>query len=271
MTITINQTPVDFTLDTEKTLAEVLTALEGWAAAQQWTVASVLVNGRADFQSDLPVSQVEIVEVETVPREDDEASRWDVVAAYFTLVGQASGDPGMLAELHGEFGPVRQKVTPWERTSGLVARALEALDSVWGEGSREPALVLAKAATNRAADFRDPQGALRRALDALAAQLTARSNLAVQFQRGNDADALSWVLDLFSAIHEVGLWAGAHPVWNQVWTELPPFLREIEAALGAQDYILATDLIEYEVGPRLDEALIQLSEKDNLDRVPGVL
>lgn len=271
MTISINQTVVDFTLDTETNLGEVLTSLETWAAAQQWRIAAVLVNGKADFQPALPIGQVATLEMETVPCHEEEASRWEVVAAYFTLVAQASAEPALLQDLHGEFGPVRQKVTAWAGTSGSERQALADLEGPWGPPVERPALVLAEAARKRAEDFRNPAGALDRAMDALKSLLAGRSHLAGLFQKGNDADALAWVLELFAAIHEVGLWAGGQPEWTKLWAELPDFLRETETALGTQDYVLATDLIEYEIGPRVEETLTLLRRTDNLDRVPGVL
>jgi len=284
MTIRINQIAVDFTLEKEKTLADLTTALRAWAAGQNLAVLGILADGRALAADDAtPLDQVQVIDVEAVPAGERDLARVAVIARYFALVvqGLTDGDQALVSELQREYPAVREALFPL--LSPLAHRltpALGTLDGPWAPASAlaEAAGVLADTAETRRRELQAPEAALEetlKVLDGAPAQVEA---LAAHFQRGQDREGFTEILALFTALEDLGRRVppvlGRHEIdlgpWEAAMAGLQPFLQEAEQALTSGDYVLMTDLLEYEIVPRVSEVR-GLIPAIVLDPVPGVL
>lgn len=87
--------------------------------------------------------------------------------------------------------------------------------------------------------------------------MAASNELAEFFQSGkqlsainqlpNFLEGLQWVMSAFAGIQKNGYFIEVNAV------ELNKYLIEMEEALTFQDYVLISDLLEYEITPKLEE------------------
>jgi len=271
MTLCINQVPVDFTLENEATLADLETSLRTWARSQGLTILSFLADGRAQGDARRPLEELSRVDIEVVPAEDGPRARREVLAHYLDLVARAAEvDQGALADLKEEAGHVVQAL----RDLGLEGEALETawptprtLASVAGDlGSRLRAL---------------PHPTSQNLVTTLGRLEVAGASLAELssfFQKGSDREAFDRILAIFTDLMRLGVEVEAalspevnRGSWDDFQGSLRPFLREAEGAMETQDYVLLTDLFEYEIGPRISELRPLLSSLINLDPRQDVL
>lgn len=284
MNIRINQVSVDFALETETTLADLARSLGLWADSQNMSVFSILADGKAWAQEEeFPLSGIAEVEVEVVPAADRELARVEVVGEFFSLLEQGcvQGDSHLLSELRQEFGLVRPALFPLlDPIASRLNPDLTVLDGAWenlaviGESARR----IAASTTAFGRELKEPSEALYQTLDRLEASLDPLSDLGLLFQKGQDREGFELILNLFTWLEDLSRLAPLHfrthggeePAWIQFHSDLQPVLQEAENALAAEDYILLTDLIEYELTPRLRSARSTLSTSV-LDPAPGLL
>lgn len=265
MTIRINQTAVDFTLEQETTFADLVESLRSWAATQGLAVLGVLADGKALSPADpTPLQEIREVDVEAVAAQDEETAKIEVLERYFSLLAQGAGaeNPALVSELRAEYPEVRKAAAPllegWkERAEG----AWTILDGFWDSLGlvAESASLVAGLAHEARREQEAPFAALEETFAALDSALGDLEDLGTLFHRGRDRDALAKILGLFTLLGDAGRRAPkafadapeALAGWTVLFEELQPFLQETEQALGAGDFVLLTDLLEYEVTPRL--------------------
>jgi hypothetical protein len=285
MTIRINQIAVDFTLEKEHTFADLTTALRAWAHGQDLAILGLLADGRALGPDDkTPLDAIHEVDVEAVPAGERDLARTAVVARFFSLLAQGweKGDHSLVAELQSEFDSVRSALFP---LLGAVAARLEAplavLDGPWAEPEalKRSAQRIALEAEGIRRELQNPVAALSETLDTLEFSLVSLETLSSLFQKGLDRDGFDLILHLFTVFEDLvrrselarrstGLQAVG---WERFNGELQPLLKEAGDALAAADYVLLTDLLEYEVTPRLKTVRSLFPDLVNLDRVTDVL
>jgi len=257
MNIRINDISVDFILEHETTFADLRRSLAQWADTEKLELISVLGDGK-DLSPDdpTPLESLGMVEVEAVPVAQGAMARLAVIAQFFTLVAHAGEHA--LDDLRSQYSGIRSVLpTLLSPVAHRLADAFAAIDS-W---SPETAAAAARIAAEAAAlhyELSDPRGALDEALIQLSEALPGEE-LAGMFQKGEDREGFSRILQLFTAFEDTSRRADlaldtAHtesPAWTQFLNELRPFLGEARDALEAADHILLTDLLEYEIVPRL--------------------
>jgi hypothetical protein len=271
MTLCINQVPVDFTLENEATLAELETSLRSWARSQGLTILSFLADGRAQGDEPRPLDGLSRVDVEVVPAEDELQARLEVLTQYLDLVARAAEvDQGTLTDLKAELGPVVQAL----ENLGLEG---EALKTAWPD-----ARALASVAEDLGRRLRvlphptsrDWVATLGR-LEVAGPSLTELPDF---FQKGRDQEAFDRILVIFTDLMRLGIEVESalspgvnRRGWDEFQSSLTPFLKEAEGAMETQDYVLLTDLLEYEIAPRISEIRPLLSSLINLDPRQDVL
>ena len=158
---------------------------------------------------------------------------------------------------------------------------LEVLDRPWTDAVALAAAAgrVAQEAESRRKELQSPDKALAETLAALTASGEGLADLGVLFQRGRDKEAFELILGLFTLLEDAGRRAELSMrdrpedalSWQSFHDDLQPFLKETEAALGSGDYVLLTDLLEYEVCPRLTRLKDQFLRISNLDPVTELL
>jgi len=211
-------------------------------------------------------------------------ARIDVVERYFSLVAQGcqNRDAALLSELHKEFGAMRPALFPLlSAVATRLGPALAVFDSPWSDPAslETAARQMAREAGSLQRERRQPLAALAETLDNLETSLAAADAVAGLFQKGLDRDGLDLILRLFTDFEDLarraalaGQSTGSDLTgWVEFNAELQPLLGDAGEALGSGDFILLTDLLEYEIAPRLRSARSLFPEAANLDRVGPVL
>jgi hypothetical protein len=260
MTITINEQPVEFSLDDETTFGDLLASLQLWAQSQDSTLLGALADGKA-ADPDLALDRVGRVDVEVVSNAERDDVQTTVVVQYLDEVARAAeaGNRAALEAWASEWPSVRSRLSDLVGTGPGVDGPTALLDLPWDESVASPARILAAEARRFQAEKTKPEAVVARVLEELDAWTQVQRNLAALFQKGQDAEAFGLLVGLFTAWETLGRVVPTVLVrqgksvagWAAVQADLGPFFKEIEAALRAQDYILVTDLLEYEVSPRL--------------------
>lgn len=271
MTLCINQVPVDFTLEHETTLADLEASLSTWARSQGLTILSFLADGRAQDGENHPLEGVSRVDVEVVSAQDEPQARREVLARYLDLVARAAElDRAALAELRAELAPVVRALEELDLDG-------EALETAWSDA--QALATVARDLERRINELPlagtwDSVATLER-LEAAGSTLSELSDL---FQKGRDREAFDRILVVFTDLMRLGVEVEAaiepgadRKNWDEFQDALTPFLKEAEGAMESQDYVLLTDLLEYEIGPRISELRPLLSSLINLDPRQGVL
>ncbi len=266
MTILINDSPIDFTLEHETTFADLHRSLSQWAQTENLELLSVLGDGRALAPDDTSgLDGLGVIEIEAVPVSQGPAARLALVSQFFAVV--ASGPTLELRDQYQEFRSVVPSLLG--PAAHRLSDELTLLDGDWSRpGVSAAAASLARLAAALHGELAEPRSALSSALVRLETALPGEE-LAQMFQKGNDREGFERILALFTAFEDVARAADlieTGEAWNSLQEDLRPFLGEARDALAASDHILLTDLLEYEIVPRLKDIRVCFT---NLDRADG--
>lgn len=282
MTIHINQIAVDFTLENERTLADLTSALRTWAHEQDLAILGILADGQALGADDpTPLDQIHQIDVEAVPVGERDLARVAVVAKFFALVAHAAthNDGPLLSELRQEYASVRGALFPLlSVVESRLRSALEVLDAPWTDTGQvqKAASRLAVESEGRRLELQAPKQALLKTVQALVDSAKVATEVGALFQQGRDHDGFERILALFNHWEDLARRTSAAgvdeiPRWQKFHRELQPFLQETEGALSSGDYVLLSDLLEYEILPRLFGLPDLFPEVSNLDPAESVL
>ena len=263
MDITIDGKSADITLDTEKTIGDVLSGIEQWLAVTGNRIKKISINGE--------ISPDDLAEI--FDREIKDVTKLDITLSYWReLAAEALAD---LRETCALFGAAAFEERPlivsaWEKSaarrfmaSDISDMDLLAAGAFSGEGlSPQDLAVLVEERLREAAD---PGQEIARS-EALVNSITQRmEDLPLDIQTGKDRRATETV-QLFSGIGEklfriffIYKSEGLSPdtfiidgMPVRVFVdEFNSALLELSAAYENRDSVLAGDIAEYELAPRL--------------------
>jgi hypothetical protein len=284
MRLTINGETVDYTLEQEKTLGDVVGGVRRWLAAEGF-----LITGLRDGQSDLlplpvdswtgrDIAGVERLEILAAHTGDMRIEHWKTVRSWLgalldELAGTGTGSlPELLDDLPGTL-------------EGLAANpflppgsdAAERFAAAWT--GQEPAAVrawppervaaavavtreLADAVEQRLSEATRPSEALDGYRARLTETMTRLTEVSLLLQTGRDREAMEIVVGFTDTVQSLmGLlpFLGPDRERARLFAELTPPLRDLIAAFTNRDSVLIGDLLEYEVAPRLERLLPTLS------------
>jgi len=266
MTIRINGVDADITPEDERTVGEVLLALEPWLEGSGHRLAVIGIDGvdvPADSFGDAIAREIDgvgVLDIGTIPI-------IDLIGESLGLVLEAAdafeaadfADRGAVGEAWAKSASAGLLAG---RDPGLFALAGKALSGE-GAGMRELRAVVAE----RLAEIGDPAGELDGLAPAIAEVCDRLEQLPLDFQTGKDARAAETIA-LFSGVAEkvfriLGILAGAGfrfedvPAGGSTAAECASgfhgTLGEFLGAYGRQDTVIAGDIAEYEMAPRFRE------------------
>ena len=264
MNISINARPADITLDTEKTLGEVLSGIEMWVSSTGNRLQRVSIDGKeleddslsAAFDTDL-----------------NEIKKLDIlVSSYRELAEEAIAVLLTTAELfiHADFDQRQEIADTWQKSPAANflltdISDLHQLAALTFSGQGMPAGDLAVFAEERLREISTPGDEIA-ANEELVKSITARmEELPLDMQTGKDQRAAE-TIQLFSRVAEKlfrvffifkaeGLCLDSFTVdelpSRTFMEEFTAALTEISAAYENKDTVLIGDLSEYELAPRM--------------------
>jgi hypothetical protein len=291
MQIKINDQPLDFTLERDETLGEVVQELKSWLKGSDLVLYSVkhhdqdLLASPAEQWEGTTHREVDELAVTVRPAAELRLENLSTVIEYLVLLDrclEGASDAG-LAELTPGFAAMAEsvaRVAPGEP-------ALQRLSSLIGDGAadslgawpqervreaREAIGRLQALVRRRLGRYGDPRAAARELAAALAGFRGDAEGVAMLLQMGRDREAMDAIIRFSDLLQEVGrvlhalgatertLPALGGLSMRQFYTDMNGFLTELLEAFTAQDSVLIGDLMEYEVAPRLEQLGAALGE-----------
>jgi hypothetical protein len=290
--LTINGDQVSYSLESEKTLGDVVRGVQQWLASAGFHVTGMMADTRDLMQLEppawtaTPIGAVEQLNVRADHTGGMRIEHWQTLATWLGMLdseiaaaargaGGMSGTP--LQELLTDLGETLLgfKANPFmppgsnaaERFSALFSGQTAADVSRWPpERLREASAMIAglrKALADRIADATNPNAALSRCAGRIRSLQGNLSEVSVLLQTGRDKAAMAIVIsfsEVIQALLDLLPFLPADAERGRLIAEFTPFLRDLVSAFDVKDTILIGDLLEYEIAPRM-ERLAPLLER----------
>ncbi|GHV81544.1 hypothetical protein AGMMS49991_01020 [Spirochaetia bacterium] len=268
MDISINGQAADITLESERTIGEVLTGLEGWLNESEFCLNGLEINGEtvgsdavaAAFEQDL--EGVEALDIKVCSRSD------------LALDALCQGRDFLAAFSEAECGDTGRITGLWENSAAASFLKAENpalfqdIDSALrgeGVGGCSRAAQMLPLIDDRIREIAGPVEEFDR-MEGLVSGITGRlEELPLDIQTGKDGRAAETV-SLFTGVTEKlfriffllqardktfgGILIESIPVYDFLG-EFSAALKELLAAYESKDVVLVGDLAEYELAPRL--------------------
>jgi hypothetical protein len=280
MEIRINDQPLDFSLENERTLGEVVRGLEQWLSASELVLCEARCAGRdllavpQEEWSATPPAEVQRLEL-TVRHASElrlenlrTMQEFLRAARAFAAAPETQGAqelergyPFFLDSLRRHFSEAEIGV----ELPGLAALAAGPGPEALCRLAPEARAALAAAASSleqriglRLAELEDPRAALARLSAELEGTAAGISEVSVLLATGRDRQAMEAVVRfselcqrLLRLLSSLGVPAVGGREPREFFTGLNRVLEELLSAFGARDTVLIGDLLEYEIAPRL--------------------
>ena len=280
MEILVNREPLDFTLEDEQSLGEVVDGLQAWLTAGQFTITSIDVNDTSypihnrNAWEQIEVKGVRRLSVEALPRTSADQNAILAVDDYLSLLQEAltSEDQEALTDLLGELPHVRERIIAFfpsladsaGESSVLVSDQLDLGAVQESERTRLTTEItqLRSLLVARAREFAFPVREMAITLGQLSSASEELEQVPVQLQTGEGAQAMRTVISLTELLGRVfrltPLVESAENrgdldvVRIRTFTqETSEVLAELAQAFEINDTVLVGDLLEYELAPRM--------------------
>lgn len=283
MEILVNREPLDYTLENETSVGEVVDGVQKWLAEGEFTITSLDVNNtnypihdRAEWQA-IELSRVATLQIEAVPLTSAHQTSGLALIEYLEMLEDAisNRDSAKLSELSEELPHVRPRVgvlipglSRDQAQDEILAN--EALTAGTLPGPAEAQTVLSHISDvktllfTRVKELAYPVRELAYSLGTLRSLAPKLAEVPVELQTGQETSAMQSIVkmtELLSRVYRLTPLAERASETEdidfnklkQIQKELAPQLAELQEAFQVEDSVLVGDLIEYEIVPRLGE------------------
>ncbi len=283
MEILVNREPLDFSLENESSLGEVIDELADWLRSGRFAITSLDVNDRTyaihdrDAWADIALHTVREISVEALPLSEADHATLIALDEYCALLAHAleTRNDGPIGELAEELPYVRGRLAGYfpsladengrvavcsnrELESGILPDP-EAAEAILAEITDIRTIL-----QTREREYREPERELALSLGQLAAAAVQLIEVPVQLQTGDETTAMQTIVRLTELLTRVMRLvplveaSAREPAIDiagvrRFAEEITPQLSELKDAFEMQDSVLIGDLLEYEVAPRLEK------------------
>ena len=303
MEILVNSEKLDYTLEDEKHLGEIVDGIVEWCRTNGLLVTAIAMGARnlreepRQKWAGIPIAQVGRLEVSADLLKEVQLENLQTVFSYIDMLSRAieEKDSGKINELlEGQSYMLESlgKVQPSAGSAAADQTTIE-LKRLLAGSSAEVILAWPPAVAERARtvldtakqkvsaryeELRNPKQALRTAASQLTDVMKDIGKISVMLQTGEDQKAMSFIVqlsDVSQAIlrlmaeledQEPGILAReliGGLKTRDFFESLNSVLRELVEAFDARDTVLIADLLEYEVGPRFGQLTDYLTNRED--------
>jgi hypothetical protein len=280
MILKINGEKVDFTLEKEAVLSEVVAGVETWLSTSGYLVTGIAVGAEnlltapRERWAAVPISSVAEIDFSASRSEELRVEHWATARAWLGALAQAVSARSLeaLQELVSEIPSMFQglKKNPYlpagseamDRLAALFAgQTPDAIRSWPAERLNEAAAGISAMRgelARRIAEATHPAQTLKTCLEELRPMIGSLSEVSLLLQTGKDKQAMDRVIR-FSVILQKLLdilpFLRKDAERDGLFHEINPVLKQLIEAFDSKDLVLIGDLFEYEVAPRLTRLL----------------
>jgi hypothetical protein len=285
--ILINEEKVDYTLENEKNLGEVITSLENWLQNSGFIITSIkrdtlelLTDKRSDWET-TAIADIEKLALTAKTVNELHISTCENVIAFLSLLKRAveQADHGLLSELSTGFPfvveslrlvfsnnrliPIANEIRDFEALKPLLS--LEGLSPENAKSETETIERLYDKVTILIYELKYPSDALKNITSDLKASIKDISDVSILLQTGKDRKAFDSIIhfsELFQSFLRVftylksikKLELSSYKIGDisldEYYNNLNGILEELHNAFTINDFVLIGDLLEYEIAPK---------------------
>ncbi|MBN1699875.1 MAG: hypothetical protein JW881_20360 [Spirochaetales bacterium] len=290
----MNKKPLDFTLENEKFLGEVVNGVETWLKNSNLIITSMKIGSRELLEEDAakwgktPVTDIDTLSMTVKPADEIHLSAMENIRHFLCMLKKsiAKNDNRLFSELLQGYPYMEESLTlilsshP-DKSSPSITSFIELFSGLgdehfpsWSTAQKEDALAVVSTILSEIEAFiieiRNPLEALHDVTEALKCSIEEISEVSILLQTGKDRKAMD-VLIAFSTVFQnfvrVLLLVKNRNIMSfdtmkiagtgleEYYNELNAFLRELSDAIAINDSVLIGDLLEYEIAPRLAELI----------------
>jgi len=264
MRININGDDIDFTLENEKTVGDVLSELRSWLGSTGMLISSVEIDNQKtslDEKDSLekPVEEIGRLSIEASSIRESRMKQLEIARDFFVILRNAAeaGDDKTLSELESSYQEFRA-ILPLllgEKQNSLVVSELEKTLEQDHQKLIANSLAMLLILNDRLKEVENPVGEAKSAARKLTHLAKGLDDVAVNLQTGKDKkamDEISRLCEVLQKFIRCLTWNAASGM-DGIVDDMNKTLFELEEALIANDTVLIGDLLEYELKPRLME------------------
>jgi hypothetical protein len=283
MEIKIDKEPIDFTLENETTLGEVVRGIEDWLDNAGMLIGSMRVDNRElpvrnrEEWKSLPLDTITELNVDTVMLYEAIYEELQIVELYVHKLTEAvmANDTPKIKELKADFSIVGNYIDKLFKTSN--ADQMKELLEKEDEQSRKTVVQFLDSIhlliTERIREIEKPIDELCRSTALLEKTNNDLREVSLLLQTGKDKEAMDLVITFTelsqkllrilqlgkqrNVIDSSSLTVNGTDI-NGFYNELNSFFSELQEAFESKDSVLIGDIFEYEVAPRIDDLLAAL-------------
>ena len=263
MTITINGDDIDFTLENEKTIGDVLAELRTWLGSTGMLVGDIEIDNQKMALEDLfekPIEKVRQLSIETLSIQESRTRQLKTARDFFALLKEAAeaGDSDALTELESSYQDLRKTLPQLlgERPSSSIVSKLEKTLKQNRQALISSTTTMLSILEDRLKEAIDPIGEVKFATTRLSELAKGLDDVAVNLQTGKGKQAMDAIAELCEVLQKFVrclTWGAGDVDVGDIINDMNKLFSELETALIANDTVLIGDLLEYEFKPRLME------------------
>lgn len=294
MKICINNHNIDFTLENEKTIKDVVNHLEAWLKQSGFLITDINIdNKQTDILDildgkDILLDKVKKLDIKAQIFEEVRIAHLNTVNNYFKLLIKAleEQDEGQLKELIKNYSLMLRSLEPFFAASfkdtinqiivnlnKLFAGSTVEMIKAWPAEIKEQAVsglneLMVKIGCYKK-ELENPLKVLSDATNNLKKSVEDISDVSILLQTGKDRDAMNSII-IFSELCQkiLRIYTNIRPSFNldelniadkpflDYYSELNNILNELIDAFMKKDSVLIGDLLEYEIAPRVKELIV---------------
>ncbi|CAD7838853.1 hypothetical protein S1OALGB6SA_2376 [Olavius algarvensis spirochete endosymbiont] len=265
MTITINGDAIDFTLENEKTIGDVIAELKTWLGNTGMLLDGIEIDNQkmALDKNELfkkPIEEVGQLSIEALSIRESRMRQLEIARDLFALLKESAetGNSDTLAELESSYQDLR-KILP----RLLDEKPNSSVISELGKTLEQNRLTLISSSTtmlalldDRLKEITDPIGEAKSAMTTLSQLANNLDVVAVNLQTGKGKQAMDSIAELCKILQKFIrclTWGAGNVGRSGIVDDMNKMFSELEEALIANDTVRIGDLLEYEFKPRLME------------------
>jgi hypothetical protein len=276
--IQINNQNLDFTIEQDETLGQVVKDIEAWLKGTDLVLFSVkhenreLLSTPGEQWESTPHTEVGTLDVTVKHARELAVVNLQTILEYLDILKRSigTGNRDRIEELLSGFSALMESLGKHFSHSEQLLQALVTLFGnstaeqvvAWADETRGQALKLIDLVYTqvslRLQEYQDPKAALKTLAEALTVCIEEVSDISILLQTGKDKQAMETIVR-FSELSQnlVRLTASIFPEnsnqdLQDFYKELGGVLSELLEAFEAKDSVLIGDLMEYEIAPRLE-------------------
>jgi hypothetical protein len=283
MEILVNREPLDFRLENESSVGEIVDGLSEWLETGRFAITSLDINrdtyaihDREAWEA-ISVNEVVSLSVEALPLHQVDHTTLVALGEYLEILATALREQNVdvLPELREELPYVKRRIAQFVPSLANADGSVDLLEDPALAGGEMPDAATAarlqreieslrSLLQTREREYRQPERELAVSLGRLSAMSDELIEIPVQLQTGHEGAAMQTVIRLTELLARVvrlvplvessGATLEIDMKLVRGFAEsMAPHLSELRDAFEIQDTVLVGDLLEYEIAPRLEK------------------